>query len=421
MATRVRPGQTKWSMTRDGEGHRIYLVTFLIEADSSLDGPATVLQTSGLPTYGQTWAIDNDIDVWAWCKWDAKVTPVRTEEPNYYWTVEMTFSTKPPEKTCKNAQVEDPLLEPMKVSGSFIKYMEEATVDRYGRPILSSSLERMKGPQLEFDNTRMEVNIEQNVPVLQLDLLSRLDNTVNAYPLWGLPRRYIKLSNITWERKFYGQCHVYFTRRFSFEIRFDGFDRDLLDEGTKVLNGHWAEDSDRWVLDDIGPNPPNKHKPGHFIKATDRNGNYIHVILNGSGEPATLQVVADERYVAVQGSNLDHDLTDTAWWFLITNPVETITAWDPGTVYDIGIVVVFEDLYYIATAETQASQPSTLFGWRVLGPQLLDQGIYSALTTYELGDTVQVTDEQAAGQIHVEYYPESDFLLLGIPADLESV
>jgi hypothetical protein len=64
-------------------------------------------------------------------------------------------------------------------------------------------------------------------------------DTVNMFPLWGLPPRCIKLSNAPWEKKFWGLCEQYYTLTLEFELRSDTFDKDLNDIGTKVLNGHW--------------------------------------------------------------------------------------------------------------------------------------------------------------------------------------
>ena len=87
MATFLKPGPRDWRMIRDGEGHRIYKLKLLVVSTTSLDGPATVLQTPGLPVYGSVWAVDNDVDLWAWCKWDAEVTPAYSTEPGRHWEV----------------------------------------------------------------------------------------------------------------------------------------------------------------------------------------------------------------------------------------------------------------------------------------------------------------------------------------------
>lgn len=309
MATQLFNGARKWSMTRDDAGYRTYKISLRVEG-AVTDGPANVLRTPGLPLPGTPWIVDDDFDPWSWCRPDATVTPEKSDEPNRFWTVEHTFSNKPPaqdKQRCHDQQIEDPLLEPQKISGTFAKYQEEAafarTIKYYSGTalirtessarILTSSHEQVRGAQVEFDKNRPQVKIEQNVATLGLATFAAMIDTVNAAPLWGLPARCIKLTNASWERKFHGLCYLYYTRVFEFDINYNTFDRDLVDEGTKVLNGHWAgsdtpgtaDDSAGWILDKIDGLPPDPSNPAHFIRAKDRNGENMRVILNGEGIP----------------------------------------------------------------------------------------------------------------------------------------
>jgi hypothetical protein len=287
-------------MTRDLEGHRTYKVKWLVRGDTT-DGPANALQTSGLALPGDIWVIDGDVDVWAYCRQEASVNPLITNEPNSYFEVEQTFSTKPDEKRCKDQQIDDPLLRPQNISGGYTKYTEEATEDRFGDPITNSAHEQIRGPQVEFDRNRATVKIEQNVPLLQLELFNQMVNTVNDATLWGAPARCVKLGNVSWSKKYNGGCYAYYERVLDFEIFIvvdpdtgdlvSGFDKDILDEGTKALNGHWAHGAGTapspggWELDNIAGLPPDPTNPTHFIRVQDRNGNTMRVILDGSGVP----------------------------------------------------------------------------------------------------------------------------------------
>ena len=76
-----------------------------------------------------------------------------------------------------------------------------------------------------------------------------------------------------------------------FDVRYDTFDRDLQDEGTKVLNGHWDKTTGNWVLTPIARSGatlimPNYLNPQHYIRFQDRLGNITRVTLNGFGQPA---------------------------------------------------------------------------------------------------------------------------------------
>lgn len=291
MVAAILDGQMKWSGDRDEEGHRTYKITHRVEA-AFTDGPWNVMNATGLPLVGSYWNFDGDSDPWAFCYPTMKVTPeINDGEKNKYWRVEQTFSTKPLNR-CQDESIEDPLLEPQKVSGSFVKYTQEATRDRFGQSIVNSAHEHYRGPRVEFDHNRPTVRIEQNVASLGLDTFSQLIDHVNDSPMWGLPARTVKLSNVSWERKLHGICNFYYTRIFDFDINYFTFDRKVPDEGTKVLHGHWASQDDTgtggetgWVLDNINGSPPDPNNPQHFDRFKDRRGENARTLLDGAGKP----------------------------------------------------------------------------------------------------------------------------------------
>jgi len=309
MPTELVDGHRTWSCSRDADGHRTYKIKHRVRCLTSLSklpatygrpdptlGPATALLfTPGLPLPGRIWAFDNDLDPWAWCRPEATVTPVSPEgEPNTLFDVEQIFSTRP-NKKCHDLSIEDPLLEPQKVNGGVIKDKEEAVFDRFNVAITNSAFEQMRGPHVEFDKSRSTTTVEQNVPILNKFLCDKMMDTLNSAPLWGFPARCIKLSDWTWTENYFGLCARYYVRKFTFEsnVKFDpdsgrlvsGWDKDLLDEGTKALNGHWDETTGKWVLDTIGGAAPNPNNPSHFKRVQDRDGNVMRVVLNGQGVP----------------------------------------------------------------------------------------------------------------------------------------
>lgn len=290
MTTRILTGAVVSGVTRDSEGHRTYKVeTRVISSTPNVDGPATVLRTPGLFIVGAVWAFGGaETDIWAWCRADATVTPVDPPVITQ-WKVEQTFSSKPPDRKksrCQDLPITDPILEPPKVTGTFVNYTEEVSYDRFGNAIATSSHEIIRGPQVEFDKNRPQIKIEKNYVSLNLNLIAPLIDTVNQNPMWGLSARCIKLSSASWERVYEGSCSPYYKWTFNFDIRYEGFDRDLLDEGNKVLNGHWDGNTGRWVLNRIDGKLPDPSNPNHFIRFKDRNGENCRVVLNGHGLPA---------------------------------------------------------------------------------------------------------------------------------------
>jgi hypothetical protein len=160
--------------------------------------------------------LGGDIDLYAQCAWDANVEQVVKDEPGNWWEVEQTFSTKP-DGRCQKIPVGDPRQLPPEISCNSIRYTEEATFDRFGNLILNSGHEAVRGPQVEFDANRSQIVVTQNSATLDLQLCESMKNTLNQYPLWKMPARTIKLSDFKWERKFWGECVIYFTRHFTFD------------------------------------------------------------------------------------------------------------------------------------------------------------------------------------------------------------
>lgn len=259
-------GRLDWGLEMDSDGNRNYKIKWLVEGTDILDDPVTVYFTAGLPAVGSTWAFGNGTDNWAWCRPDWKISTVLSGEPNTLWIVEQTFSTSFTSHRCQTSQIDNPLNEPDRIGGSFTKFTRETLLDRNGDPVLSSSLEPLRGIQRE-DN-RPNVTIEKNVGSLSLATWAAMVDTLNDATLWGLPARCIKLSNVSWRRLLYGTCSYYFSVAYEFDVRSDTFDDVYQDRGTRVLvNGGTATN------------------PKHFKKYKDPyTGENVEVILNGAGQ-----------------------------------------------------------------------------------------------------------------------------------------
>jgi hypothetical protein len=277
----VLKGLNSWELTRDKDGHKDYTAKWLIESDTKLDGPNNVMYTPGLPSVGSTWAIGNDADLWAFCWPNARVTPLLTGEPNRWWFLEQTFSTRPLNR-CQDTEIENPLAEPPRVSGGFSKYTRESHIDRHGRIIQSSSLEPLTGAAVEIDDNRPTVSIEINTAVLPLGTFCSMIDHVNDAYLWGLEPRCVKLSNISWTRKLYGVCTFYYTIGYEFEIKFDTWDRSEADQGTMVLAPGLNP-----TATDAETGKENRYVPAKFVLYEDAHGGNSRVMLNGLGQAIT--------------------------------------------------------------------------------------------------------------------------------------
>ncbi len=436
-------GYMQWSMERDQEGHRTYTLVTRVNC-LALDGPYTALNTPGLFLPGSVWALANDLDIWAFCQPDAQVAPVMAAgKPNLHFDITQRFTTKPPPNNrCQDQQVEDPLLEPPKVSGSFIKTVEESTKDRFGNAITNSAHEQIRGPQVEFDSSLPQIVIEQNVATAEQGYIlpAQMRDTVNDAPLWGLPARCIRMSEPTWTRNYYGQCLVYYTRRLVFDVNVrveeipeaegggtrlvSGFDRDLLDEGTRVLSGHWDDTLGlRWVLDDIAGERPDKTNPRHFIRYKDRYGENDKVILDGEGQPYNPETATTDECTECPGGSpeqwhvagLEEFITDVD---LLTHDGEC--RWEGRAGLETGantlvLEYVDADSRWVLSGNTlTATYSKSGASWVCMGPNVMTR-----LTGNETDGPASITVTNSGGEpgnIHVEHYTESNFLQLGIPA-----
>ena len=285
-------GRIDWGVSRDEEGHREYGITWLVKSTTA-EGPGAILNASGSCATGSSWTFGGDNDVWAFCRPTAQVSPVIKPEKGLYWTLEQTFSTKPA-KRCQDQSIENPLNEPDRLSGSFVKYQKEIQEDRFGLPITSSSWEQIRGAIVTFDSNKPTVQIGKNLLILPLAQTSQMTDTVNSAGLWGLGPRMIKLSNMSWQRLIYGRCNYYYTVTYEFDIDFSTFDRVGKDEGLKCLIG-WSPAHkdlenppakvDPFGVED-GAGIENRFRPDKFEQYKDGNGENTRVMLDGNGRPA---------------------------------------------------------------------------------------------------------------------------------------
>lgn len=301
-------GPIGWSLDRDEDGNRTYKLVHQVKVTAG-DGPYHAMDASGLPATGSVWNFGDEVDLWAWCTAEMRVTPEGTDgrEPHEYYRVEQKFSTKgKPGQRCQDTQVEDPLQEPPKIGGNFAQSQIEAVFDKDGTRIANVAREQIRGEQVKFYSSFPTVRVEINSLMLHMDLWAPMIQTVNDRALWGLPARFVRLDAVSWERKMYGTCCFYYTLAYDFVIDWSskdadgsliGWDRSVAEEGNYCLDGSWGKDGSvegKWVLKNTaytgcpalsgGEGGTNK---AFYTRYRDKSGSYSTVILDENGLPAS--------------------------------------------------------------------------------------------------------------------------------------
>ena len=295
---------------------------------------------------------------------------------------------------------------------------------------MCSSWEQLRGPAVEFDRNRLQIVIQQNVGSAYqgYQLPKSMMDTLNMYPLWGFNPRQVKLSSFKFDRKLYGSCFVYYPRTLTFDIRDNGFDGNILDEGTKVLSGHWNT-AGHWVLDKINGQDPDPMDPSHFIRFQDRNGNTSRVILNGRGLPATAMIGTGTgtAVLSAYASVTSIDSTSGAITGVRLDFMGYGYTQPNGTQIDVTVLQDPNDVFELGGREARIT--ATVNNGFVESINILDGGSGYVGPTY--GNFTLPTliippptpppypmSQYAGGpgRINVQAYDESDFLQLGIPS-----
>jgi hypothetical protein len=270
--TAILIGPVSQSAQRDDIGHREYQVVWKVRTTTPLDGPAAILASWPLPAVGSTYSLDNDYDAWAFCTPEltiAAAPDVSEGDPFQDWHVTQKWSTNQSWR-CQTAPVENPLLEPFQLSGDFHHEQKEASVDRFGQPLLHPNFQPITGPLVETKTSYPTVSITFNSATLPLSTYVLLINNVNDAPLWGLPARSIRFADARWERLVYGTCFYYFKTTYTFECNLDTFDPICPAAGTVACNP-------------VGGNPAN---PNDFIPV-QLNGENTIALLDKDGFAVT--------------------------------------------------------------------------------------------------------------------------------------
>lgn len=226
-ATRI-----KSSISWDPEQHRQYTSIWQVITDDNDDGPWTVIQAAGIPAYRSSYSFGNDTDPWAWCH-SISAELVENAATGRKWYVTTVHSTKPATR-CADVRIENPLDEPLRVSGSFVQFTRAATKDNEDHAIVNTVDEPFV-PPVEVDDSRKVLVLEKNTPTIDISQWTDYSDTVNSTGIWGLPVRTVKLNQWRFTVEYQGTCSPYISNSWEFHINLQTWDFSILNAGFRYL------------------------------------------------------------------------------------------------------------------------------------------------------------------------------------------
>lgn len=391
-------GARRWSMTRDRKGYRRYEVVHRVQVDRDVHGPLSVIElTPGLPEPGSRWYEPDIEDTWAFFTQELKVDPVGRESNNNFYDVTQ-YATNDPTDECAEELKDDPLSINDRIRVESINYQREQIFDANGDAIINSAWEQYRGPQVEFDDNRIQVVIEQNAGNLELDLIDSLMHHVNDQVMWGFAIGTIRLTSFSADPKYHTNCDKYWLRRFTFEVDTNTHVRTLLDEGTKVLHGRWDQNKGTGcildlvvtagVLTNATINTTGSGYPPSCIVPLRLNTGTAIVLVetNSAGTPIAVVRIHKAGATGFYTNGAAASTTQRGYWVLLR-----------------------------INGNGEAPDPNN--------PQHFDRpgDIKGVNARWILdGKGMPIAEDEDPGEIEVEHYPTGNLLLLGIPLGLES-
>lgn len=270
---------------RDPDGRRVYTVEYESKTNDSQDhaGVVVVDLISRVP-FGTPYSLGNESDPWAFANWPKSCKKRGKRSTLTVWSTLIDFSLLEVQR-CSQLRIENPVDQPYKVSGSFVRAMKAVTEDRNGVPITNSSDEPVL-PAPEVRDSADTVVVEVNTATINLPLRAQMRDRVNNATLWGLAKRTVRLAQWTWLFGFYGLCAAYVINRLEFEINLNTWDFKHTDQGFRIKNGTDESGKTKYttLMDD-------RDQPLRHPRLLDGSG----ALLADSGTPVELTDELDDE------------------------------------------------------------------------------------------------------------------------------
>lgn len=265
----------KWDGREGSEkekGQREYTRTFVVQVDSTDDGPVTVLSAAALPKVGNFYQSGNDIDTTAVCT--NRTARQKGNAPSV-WEVTCTYSTQ----VDQEQQEENPLDRPPVFNGGLAQFTRPVERDLNSVEVKNSAGQRYD-PPVEIDDSRPRFSITRNEINAPLQFMLDYHDAVNSDWFLGFEPGTIKLAGISFTQQIEKQLK-YFQVTYEFDFR-----RKTDDEPNPWRK--WIRDMGRMQID---PNDASK-----LIPCKDKNGRPVIDPVDLDGEGTQLDANAGSAF-----------------------------------------------------------------------------------------------------------------------------
>jgi len=249
-----------------------------------------VYGATGIPEEGDTfWWGDLSIpvgpghsqDLFVFATWPHRCVLADEKTTRKLWNVTVRHET-PEDFNERGNQGGDPLDEDWEITFDADEWTEEAVKDNQDNPILTSSLEVLKGKQVQVFKSRGRWHLAKNFAAVDMGRLDDLRMSVNSQQLYiqGIryPSRTLLLRRARSARKVYAKTRYYYRLELEIDANPETHDLKPVDRGRLHYIGT------------EGPGDPDRKDPKRFApnrNDKDKSAHADPLPLNGDGDLLT--------------------------------------------------------------------------------------------------------------------------------------
>ena len=214
----------------DAKNIRVWNELWRVQTNDPLDGPATVVNYSGLPALFAPYESGNDSDPYALL---VSKKPREEGEGHKSWIVACEYRSD-----AISAEVgSNPLTDLVKYSCGFDQFSEIARQTSFGQRIINS-VDQVFTPPPEVDQSRPVYIVQRNEAYINLPGIVDLSDSVNQYAWKGCAPRTVKVKSITPGEIQNRNGIEFYSVRYEFHINWLTWDLRILNQATRYKDSN---------------------------------------------------------------------------------------------------------------------------------------------------------------------------------------